>query len=135
MSHHLAVLRKLYLDRILSGSKTIECRFSRTRRPPFGAVRAGDRIWLKLSGGPVVATAHARSVKFLHPLGAAELRDLRLRYGDSIHASRSFFHAHAQANFATLIALRAVVRIEPFEISKSDRRAWVVLTGPPVPKA
>ena len=41
-NYHLAILKKPYLERILSGRKPIELRLTRTRRAPFGRIAAGD---------------------------------------------------------------------------------------------
>ena len=57
---HLVILKKPYLEAILSGRKTIESRFTKTKRPPFGQIEAGDRLFLKLSSGPVCGTAVQR---------------------------------------------------------------------------
>lgn len=130
MRHHLAILKKAYLAKILNGSKTAECRLSRTRRAPYKAVDVGDRLWLKVSGGAVVATAVVRAVRFFHPLGPASLTQLRKRYAKCVRADRGFFSRHERARYGTLIHLGHVQAIEPFTIAKSDRRAWVVLPGP-----
>ncbi len=130
VSHHLVILHKIYLDRILRGRKTLECRLSRTRRPPFGAVSPGDTLWLKQSGGPVVATATVRRVTFIHPLQEADLANLRTRYADALQAHASFYTERQDARFATLIRLSRVRRIPPFDVQKSNRNGWVVLAGP-----
>ncbi len=130
MTHHLVILEKVYLQHILRGRKSAECRLSRTRRPPFGLVKRGDTLWLKQSGGQVVATARVRRVSFVHPLRAADLARLLKLWGDSLRANQSFFKKHEHARYATLIELGRVRTIEPFDILKSDRHAWVVLAAP-----
>lgn len=130
MAHHLVILKSTYLQRILQGRKTTECRLSRTRRPPFGLVDVGDTLWLKRSGGPVVAKAEVRQVEFIHPLGPKRLTELRSRYHHAICADPDFFNDRAeQARFATLIQLAKVREIEPISLAKSDRNAWVLLSG------
>lgn len=57
MTDHLVILRKFWLDRVLAGRKSVEFRSSDQRRAPWGRVDAGDRLWLKYSGGLVAATA------------------------------------------------------------------------------
>ena len=131
MSHHLVILKKLYLDRILSGRKTVECRVSRIKRAPFAAVSAGDTLWLKQSGGPVVATASVRRVEFVHPLAESKVIVLRDRYSESLQADQAFFDNHLKAKYATFIQLGRVRRVEPFHIRKSSRHAWLVLQAPP----
>jgi ASC-1-like (ASCH) protein len=130
MSHHLVILRKVYLVRILRGQKKLECRLSRTRRPPFGVVSVGDTLWLKQSGGMILATAIAHRVTFIHPLTAAGFTDLQVRYADALGADSDFFADHAHSRFASIIHLSRVRHITPIKVPKPDRRAWVVLAGP-----
>ncbi|ELR18839.1 uncharacterized protein ACA1_166990 [Acanthamoeba castellanii str. Neff] len=40
-----------FIDKILSGHKTIESRWYATRRPPWDRVHAGDTVYFKYSGG------------------------------------------------------------------------------------
>jgi hypothetical protein len=40
---------------LLEGIKTIESRFSRARRAPYGVLSPGDIVAVKRPGGPVVA--------------------------------------------------------------------------------
>ena len=131
MAHHLVILKKVYLDRILSGSKTVECRLSCTRRPPYGCVHVGDKLWLKQSGRRIRATARVRGIRYFHPLDPVVLAMLQERYGPVIQADRAFFNLKKGAQFATVIRLGSVRRIAPIPHSKPDRRAWIVLTGPP----
>src|SRR5688572_1110592 len=57
---HLAVVREPYLSLIITGKKTIESRFSRHDRPPYGCVMRGDVLLLKEPAGPIVAIAQVR---------------------------------------------------------------------------
>jgi ASC-1-like (ASCH) protein len=54
---HLVILKKPYLDAILSGKKKVESRFSKSRRNFLNSIKAGDLLFLKQSSGPVCATA------------------------------------------------------------------------------
>ena len=54
---HLAIFVEPYLELVLAGKKTIESRFSANRCPPYNAVKKGDLLLLKRSGGPVVGVA------------------------------------------------------------------------------
>lgn len=50
---HVAIMSKAsgFIDKILSGHKTIESRWYATRRPPWDRVHAGDTVYFKYSGG------------------------------------------------------------------------------------
>ncbi|MEE9297285.1 MAG: ASCH domain-containing protein [Phycisphaerae bacterium] len=131
MTHHLVILQPRYINAILSGGKSIECRLSRHRIEPFGAVHRGDTLWLKHSGGLIVARARVRSVAFFTPATGDLAGHIASRYGDLIKATPQFFRRHRNARYATIIHIGRVDRLQPFGVLKSDRRAWVVLSGPP----
>ncbi len=129
MTHHLAILKKQYLDDILLGRKTAECRLSATRRPPFGAVSPGDLLWLKRSGGPVLATARVRRVYSFHPVVRETITHIRSCFGEAIRANLAFFKAHVNARYGTVITFDRINAIAAFQVFKRDRAAWVVLPG------
>lgn len=131
MNHHLMIVKPRYIDPILSGRKTIECRLTRTPKPPFACVDPGDVLWLKASGGLVVATLRARRVSFFNPVTPDTLKAISDRYGPSILAAPLFFAGHRAARYGTIIHLGHARRIEPFRIQKRNRRGWVRLCEPP----
>ena len=127
---HLAILKRAYLKLILEGEKTIECRLTRTSKPPFGVVKKGQRIYLKGSSGPVRAVARAGKVISRRIDGPKDLAKIRQKYGKGIMAKDDFWQLNCQARYCTLIFLKGVrVLAEPFRISKKDMRGWVVLDG------
>lgn len=132
MTHHLVILKKIYLDRIIRGSKTTECRLSRTRRPPFGHVAHGDTLWLKQSGGLVLAKAKVCRVEFFAPLEPSRLAKLKRQFADTLQAEPSFFDNYLNAKYATVIRLGPICRISPLRIAKANRCAWVVLPESPL---
>ena len=62
--YHLAILKNQFLNRILAGTKTIESRFSFNKIAPYNKVSVNDTIYLKESGGQVVAKAKVKDVKY-----------------------------------------------------------------------
>jgi len=130
MTHHLMIVHRRYIVSLKKGKKTVECRLARIRTPPYGCVAPRDTLWVKTSGGPVVARTTVRRVNYIHPVTPSILEGIRKRYGASIDAGDDFYLAHADARFATLIALGRTVRLTPFRIVKRDRRSWVVLPAP-----
>ena len=133
MRHHLAILYPTYLHLIREGYKTIECRLSRVRRPPYGRIETGDLIWLKESCGPVRLVAQAGQVRTLTDLNRVKIHRLRESHNHAICAEPGFWRARSRSTFGTLIWLRSVQSIEPFRVRKTDRRSWVVLDGPLAP--
>ena len=128
MNYHLVILKKLYLDAILEGRKKIESRFTRTRHHGFGRVGAGDKLFLKLSSGPVCATATVEAVKNFENLTPERITQLKQQYNQDICAGDIYWRSKMNCGFGFLVWLQGVKPIEPMRINKRDWRAWVVLS-------
>lgn len=127
MSQHLAILKSNYLSLVLAGAKTVECRLTRVKAPPFGCVRPGELVWLKESCGPVRGVAHVTDVAFFEDVDAECLRAIQSACGAAVAAPASFWTHHGARLQCSLITLDGVLRVEPFRVPKRDPRAWVVL--------
>ena len=127
-NYHLAILKRPYINMILDGSKTVESRFTVTKRVPFGQIFVGDELFLKQSSGPVCATAKVRQVKTFENLTPKEILKIKQLYNKDILASAEFWQSKLDCRFGILIRLKDVMAIKPIHISKKDWRAWVVLT-------
>lgn len=130
MPDHLAILKRSYLELILAGGKSIECRLTRTSKPPFGVLKKGQRIYLKESSGLVRGVARAGKVVFRRINDCQELAMIRQEYGERIMANDDFWESNGGARYCTLIFLEGVRGLsKPFRINKNDMRGWVVLDG------
>jgi len=127
-NYHLVILKKPYLDAILSGRKRIESRFTKTRRYAFGRVLPGDKLFLKVSSGPVCAVATVATVKNFENLTPKQILELKQRYKHHIAGSEEYWRSKTDCRFGFLAWLKDVRAIEPVRIRKKDWRAWVVLT-------
>jgi len=127
-NYHLAILKKPYLAAILDGSKTIESRFTMTRRAHFGRVLPGDKLFLKESSGPVCAVATASVVKNFENLTPQQIIEIKQQYNHHIRGSDEYWRSKADCRFGFLVWLKGVEPIEPVRIRKKDWRGWVVLT-------
>lgn len=128
MATHLAILREPYLSRILTGAKTIESRFLRVRTAPYGCVAAGDILWLKRAGGPVVASAYAARVATFDDLTPARVAALIEQYAAELCLDDDRRHHAFHSRYAVFIWLTNVTPMTGlFPLSKRDRRGWVVL--------
>jgi len=127
-NYHLAILKKPYLQAILSGRKRIESRFTRIRREPFGMISAGDTIFLKQSSGPVCGMASVRTVMSFEHLTPREILQIKQRYNHEIGGDEEFWESKFDCRFGVLIWLAQVRDIKPVRIGKKDLRGWVVLT-------
>jgi ASC-1-like (ASCH) protein len=125
---HLVILKKPYLDAILAGRKRIESRFIKTRHHGFGRVGAGDKLFLKLSSGPVCATATVAAVKDFQNLTPEQILELKQLYNQHIGGDEQYWRSKMDCRFGFLVWLKAVEPIEPVWINKRDWRAWVVLS-------
>ncbi len=127
-NYHLVILKKPYLDAILGGRKRIESRFTKTKRPAFGRVLAGDKLFLKVSSGPVCAIATAAAVKNFENLTPKKILELKHLYNRDIGGADEYWQSKLDSRFGFLVWLKDVKPLEPVRIHKKDWRAWVVLT-------
>jgi hypothetical protein len=72
------------IPKILSGEKTIESRWYRTRRVPWDGIAAGDTIFFKNSGGPVIAAATVTNVRQFTITDLAAAEDITSAFGNAI---------------------------------------------------
>ena len=127
VNSHLVIVKKPYLELILSGEKTIELRLTRAVRPACGRVSRGDRLWLKASGGPVCGTAIVGDVKYYSDLRPERIAEIRCCYGDRIGGDDAVWAGMMDCRSGVLVWLADVRRIDPIRIYKKDGRAWVPL--------
>lgn len=124
---HLAVLSEPYLAGILSGTKTVESRFSTRPIPPYRCVRAGDFVFLKRVSGPVVGLVRVSHVWY-YQLDPRRFGQLMSEYGERLGVDDSLFWDEREcSSYCTLMELQDVQRLAPLTVPKKDRRGWVVL--------
>ena len=125
---HIAILKPGYIKAILAGTKTIESRLTKTAQPPFGKIVAGERLFLKVSGGPFTATAVASKVKAIEAKSPADVDRVYKRYGKQIGGDDAYWQAKRDCRYITLIWLHDV---EPLTIGPKYKpaymKAWYVL--------
>jgi len=125
---HLVILRKKYLNLIIDGRKKIESRFWKKKHPAFEKIAPGDRLFLKVSSGPVCATVIVKQVKKFDSLSPAQIRKLKMQYNDLICGPDEYWQSKQDCKYGLLVGLTGLKIIEPIRIKKKDWRAWVVLT-------
>lgn len=125
---HVAILKPGYLHAILDGDKTIESRLTKTMQPPHGKVQTGERLFLKASGGPFMATAIAGRVQTFNDTQPKDIRRLRKRFNQQIGGDDAFWTLKKDSRFVTLVELREV---EPINVGPKYKvaymKAWYVL--------
>jgi len=65
MPVHIAIMRPKWglLPKILNGQKTVETRWYKTRRTPWGKIKPGDTIYFKDARKPVTVVANVAKVE------------------------------------------------------------------------
>ena len=129
--HHLAILakkRKL-LAKIISGEKTIESRWYKTKRTPYNNIKTNDTIYFKDSGEPITVQATVEKVLFFD-LRHTKVNNLIEKYADRIGLKQRDPQEYAKFNYCTLIWLKEVKEIPKFNINKQgygNMAAWITL--------
>ncbi|MFH1064419.1 MAG: ASCH domain-containing protein [Candidatus Woesearchaeota archaeon] len=117
---HVAILakkRKL-LQKIISGEKTIESRWYKFRKAPYRSIAVGDVVYFKDSGDPVIVKARVADVLFFAELDREIFDSIISEYGSRICIDSSFWNSVKDKKLCTLIFLKDVETIEPFNIDK-----------------
>lgn len=127
---HVAYMKKSWkmIPKILSGEKTIESRWYKTRRVPWGKIRPGDTVYFKNSGEPVTAKAKIVKVLQFSDLAIKKTREILGKYGTEIGVDDSFFEIVKDKKYCLLLFLAKPKKIKPFLISKKGfgaMTAWI----------
>lgn len=108
---HIALIGREYAIPLLSGIKTVESRFMKTRRAPFGAVHPGDQIYFKISGGPLIGAWRASWVREFTDLSPARITAIVRLYNRHIGAPDGYWNDRLDARYGVLIGLAARVEL------------------------
>lgn len=132
--HHIAIMKKslYFLDKILSGEKTIESRWYVSMRLPWGKICVGDIVFFKNSGEPVTVKASVEKVLQFDNLSVDKINKILSEFGSRIgiadESLKSFANSVSQKKYCILVFLKNVEQIAPFEINKSGfglMCAWI----------
>lgn len=121
---HLAIMKKGYIEKILSGEKKIESRFSVNRVTSYQKIAPGDKVYMQEVGKEVTAVFEVKSVLFYNQLSERKVEELHAQYGKAICADEDFWEKKRGAQYATLIEIKAPRLITPFKVEKRDRSAF-----------
>ena len=124
---HLVILKKRYMDLVLTGKKTIESRLIRTKQAPFGAISKGDRLFFKVSSGPVCARGQVKRVLQFDNLTPERIKEIKAEYNGGVLGADDYWADRSDCRYCVLVWIESVEAIEPRRIDKKDWRAWVVL--------
>lgn len=129
---HLAILNKKLnlLPKILSGEKTIESRWYKFKRDPYNRIKENEIIYFKNSGEPVTVKSKVENVLFFENLDNKKIKYLLEVYGRRIGVDVSYLENLSGKRYCSLIFLKDVQQIEPFDIDKTgygNMAAWITL--------
>ena len=130
MPCHTAILKRHYLNLILSGQKRIECRLTRILCPPYRQIATNETVFLKESSGPVRSEAIVKKVEFFENLSPEKINRIMSKYNDQIMAASDFWESRRHCRYCTLIWLRNIRAIEPYRIKRRGMQAWLVHQEP-----
>lgn len=126
---HLAIFKGDGANLILEGKKTIESRFSRIKQAPYGAISAGDLVYIKPSGGSIIGQFRVKKVIFYDGLDSGEMEEIKKRFGNELAVDEAYWEAKLDSKYGSLIFIGSSNRFitSPINLPKKDLRGWVVL--------
>ena len=129
---HLAIFKGDTAEDILSGGKSIEIRFSKSKIAPFGVISAGDIVYIKPSGKDIIGQFRVKKVISIDGVTKEDLENMTKTYIDAIvqvYGDEVEKIKKDKLKYATIIFIGEANRFitSPVKISKRDLRGWMVL--------
>lgn len=133
---HVAIMRQEwhFVDKILSGKKTIESRWYMYRVMPWGKITVGDTIYFKETGKPVTAKARVQKVLSYENLTPNKVSEILTRYGAQIgiekNVQKDFLKHFRTKKYCLLVFLADPKGVKPFDIDKKGfgaMSAWITV--------
>ncbi len=123
---HLAILTEPYLSLLLASKKTIESRWMRHKIAPYGYVHSGELVYVKKSGGPVVASFR---VGWLKQGALVEVLPLAKESQAAICVDDAFLLRleKDKKRYGVLMEVINLRKLPDFEVQKPGMSGWVVL--------
>lgn len=132
---HVAIMKKewRFIEKILSGEKTIESRWYNTKYKPWNAIKKGDAVYFKNSSEVVNAKAEVKNViQFFKPEAEKILNEYGARIGIEKKDIAKFLQKFRGKNYCTLIFLENAKKVKPFNINKKGFGAmasWITVNN------
>lgn len=123
---HLGVFSEPYLTYMLEGKKTIESRFSKNKIAPYNQISKNDIVVVKKSVGDIVAYFTIKEVKFYN-LKDVSINEIRDKYYKELCVDEEFWFTKKNSNYATLIIIDKLYKLEKFHINKKGMQTWIKL--------
>ena len=111
-----------FVPKILDGRKTIESRWYKTRRAPWGKIKRNDVVYFKNSGKPATIKATVARVIEYNNLTNKEIKRILGEYWKRLGISKegvpSFYKRVENKNYCILIFLKNPKKVTPFKVNK-----------------
>ncbi len=128
---HVAIMKKSWglIPKILSNKKTIESRWYQTKRKPWNFIKAGDKVFFKNSGEPIIAKAKVSKVWQFEIKNIEGVKKIVDKFGSKICLINPNPKKWGQIpKYCVLIKLTKPSKIKPFLIDKKGfgaGAAWI----------
>jgi len=121
-------------EKILTGEKTVESRWYKSRHVPWDRLKSGDIIYFKDSGEPVTVKAKVVKVLQFANLTPEKTGQILTKYGKAdlgtSHIIPEIREYVSGKNYAIFVFFDNVEEIQPFEIDKRGygmMSAWIAV--------
>ena len=121
-----------FIQKILDGRKTIESRWYKTRRAPWGKIKKKDIVYFKNAGELVIIKATVSSVIEFKDLTFPEIKKILDKYWKELGISKEnlpdFYKRFGNKRYCILIFLENPGKVDPFKINKKGfgaMAAWM----------
>lgn len=121
---HLGIFTQDYLTYMLEGKKTIESRFSKNKIAPYEKITKDDIVFVKKSGGNVIAYFTIKEVLFFD-LKETPIEQIKEKYNKDLCLDDTFWENKKECKFATLIFIDQLIKVKPFSINKKGMQTWI----------
>ena len=128
MTKHLAIFNAGDAQKIFSGKRKVEGRFSQIKIAPFAKVSKGDLVLVKVGGEKIIGQFIVDRVLYFDHPRQEEFNGIKRKYGKDLAFSDTFWLDKEKVNYVTLMFIKSVTKfIVAPQIAKKDLRPWMVL--------
>lgn len=123
---HLGIFSEPYLTYMLEGKKTIESRFSKNKIAPYNKITKDDIVIIKKFSGNVLGYFTIKDVLFFD-LNTTSIDEIKLNFNKQLCVDETFWNNKKNSNYATLIIIDKLVKLNPFSVKKRGMQTWIKL--------
>lgn len=131
---HVAIMKKSWglVGKILTGEKTVESRWYKTKHSPWDRIEPNDIIYFKDSGDPVSVKARVAKVLQFEGLNFEKTEEILAKYGKKDLGADEIMPEIRKyvsgKNYCILVFFDGVEKIKQFNIDKTGfgtMSAWI----------